>query len=237
MSTSLRAEVIKLLYFEVNKNKLLVLDYKSLLRVYQIALSSITKGNEDCRQPEQIWDVFTSSGAKVRAEPRQEEGRYFYTLLNFIHLKEGEAFLSHWIRVLCYNLDQRPVNWTSWTRVHWTPVKNTLSALLQPKILNNCVQRIIPFSPLKPSKMKHDVTLSLSTLIIWWRVRDCPQNILWALHSPHFSDEVNCQPSLGWAEHKVWTLDTFMSLDVNTETLFISFYHRNHSSSSFSGEK
>lgn len=54
MSTSLRAEVIELLYFEVNKNKLLVLDYKSLLRVYQIALSSITKGNEDCRQPEQI---------------------------------------------------------------------------------------------------------------------------------------------------------------------------------------
>ena len=31
---------------------------------------------------------------ELDAWPRQE-GKYFYTLLNFIHLEEGEAFLSH----------------------------------------------------------------------------------------------------------------------------------------------
>ena len=106
MSTSLRAEVIKLLYFEVNKNKLLVLDYKSLLRVYQIALSSITKGNEDCRQPEQIW--MSSRQVELGCEPRQGRAGVGDIFTHFIHLGEGKAFLSHRIRVLCYNLDQRP---------------------------------------------------------------------------------------------------------------------------------
>ena len=47
-----------------------------------------------------IADNLSKSGMSSRqvelrcepgAWPRQEEGRYFYTLLNFVHLEEGEA--------------------------------------------------------------------------------------------------------------------------------------------------
>ena len=41
-------------------------------------------------------------------EPRQGRAGVGDIFTHFIHLGEGEAFLSHRIRVLCYNLDQRP---------------------------------------------------------------------------------------------------------------------------------
>ena len=83
--------------------------------------------------------------------------------------------------------------------------------LSQPKHSNsnNCGLHKIPIFEGIPFPLKHLILLNEA----WYNsasvdtpnmmTRECPQNMLWALHSPHFSDEVNCQPSLGRAGHNV----------------------------------